>query len=482
MHTSSILLLDAPPNPQVEPDPDALFEEARARQRRRRRGAAIALLVVAAAGVAAYVVLRRSSTPTTVRLPNGPVVDVRALAGHGRLAFVSRSELYAVSGSHVRRLPLAPASSPGSLVPQDPVLSSDGKWLAYLEVDPNQAAPSQLWLAHGDGAGARRVAVPTPERIVGWHGDTLAVLAGPERTKQPCPCSSPTTIRLVSPDGSSRVVVRAPWIYGAAWSPDGRAIAYGDDDVWTNRIASVPAAGGKPTIWWTQPRLRVQGGWTTVVMEVAGWWKRGIGFWSYPDGSVRNNDSTPLSLVARPGAPPTQIGETLSSGATDVLSASSTGMLAIQQAAWNPGRNAWTGKTLAVCGARRCTSDSVAGTITVDPAWSPDGRTLLFAYAPDFGEGPWGMKRLEAWFAQHRAQLYDPKTATTRALPAANGGTAFVWSPDGKGLLFVKNDALWLLPRLDGQAVRIAGPIYPAGRWPQYYAQVDWAHQFSWAD
>jgi hypothetical protein len=464
------LLLDAPPKSPPPPlGADALFEAARVHQRRRRRGIVVALLLVSAAGVAAFLVLDRSAGQAVVHVPNGPVVNVRALAGHGRLALVSRGSLYVVSGTRVRRLP----RPPGYFVPQDPQLSTDGEWLAYLEASPNGVTPSTLWLARGDGTGAREVVIPTPAQIVGWHNDTLAVLAGPQRKKQPCPCFSSTTIRLVSPDGTSRVIARAPWIYGAAWSPDGTAIGYGDDDTTTNRIASVPTTGGTPTVWWAQPK---------VVLRVAGWWKHGIGFWSFPFGSVHNNDSTPLSLVARPGALPKQIGETLSSGATDVLSASPSGMLAIQQAAWNPGRNAWTGKTLAVCGVTRCTSDSVAGTIKVDPAWSPDGRTLLFAYAPDFGEGPWSMKRLEAWFARHRAQLYDPKTATTRALPAANGGTAFVWAPDGKSLLFVKNDALWLLPRLDAKAVRIAGQIYAAGRWPQYYAQVDWAHQFSWAD
>ena len=146
-YTSSIVLLDAPPLSPPAQDPAALIEEARDRQRRRWRGIAAVLFLVAAAAIAAFDVLGRSSTPAIERVPNGPVVNLRALSGHGRLAFVSGGVLYAASGSHVRRLPAAS----GHFVPQDPQLSADGKWLAYREVSPNGVTPSQLWLARGDG-------------------------------------------------------------------------------------------------------------------------------------------------------------------------------------------------------------------------------------------------------------------------------------------------------------------------------------------
>jgi hypothetical protein len=66
-------------------------------------------------------------------------------------------------------------------------------------------------------------------------------------------------------------------------------------------------------------------------------------------------------------------------------------------------------------------------------------------------------------------------------VPGANGATSLTWSDDGRSLLFVRDDALWLLPSLDGRAERIAGPLYPPKNWPQYFAQVSWATQFSWA-
>ena len=44
----------------------------------------------------------------------------------------------------------------------------------------------------------------------------------------------------------------------------------------------------------------------------------------------------------------------------------------------------------------------------------------------------------------------------------------------------MRDDAVWLLPNLAGKPVRIATPLYPPNKWPQYYAEIDWAGQFAW--
>ncbi len=63
----------------------------------------------------------------------------------------------------------------------------------------------------------------------------------------------------------------------------------------------------------------------------------------------------------------------------------------------------------------------------------------------------------------------------------AAGASVPAWSADGKSLLYVAQDAVWLLPRLNGQSVRIAGPLFPPGHWPlSYYGQLGWSGQFAW--
>ena len=54
-------------------------------------------------------------------------------------------------------------------------------------------------------------------------------------------------------------------------------------------------------------------------------------------------------------------------------------------------------------------------------------------------------------------------------------------SRDDQGLLYVRDDALWLLPKLSGRPIRIAAPLFPLHNWPQYYAQVAWSAQYAWS-
>lgn len=77
--------------------------------------------------------------------------------------------------------------------------------------------------------------------------------------------------------------------------------------------------------------------------------------------------------------------------------------------------------------------------------------------------------------------MFDTATGRVRSLPSAHGATALTVSKNGESLLYVRNDALWLLPRLDGTPVRIAAPLFPLHNWPQYYAQIDWSYQFAWS-
>lgn len=464
-------------------DLELLVREARARQRRRRLHLTAALLGAAAIGGAVYGSLGRGSSENAgvKAIPHGPAVDVRAFAHRGRLAFISRGTLWLLDG---QRGTLRRMSSPHGFRPTAPIFSPDGKWLAYLETRPGATdGYSQLWISRADGSGAHVIRRLQVASLFGWSptSDVVAVSAGPERTKQPCPCYSPTTLRIVSSDGAVRTFARSSWFYGAAWSPDGKSIAAAEVTYPVSKLVVYPTARGPGATWFRIARHQRLNGVNGILFQVAGWWPNlGIGLWVFGDGAIRNLDATPLDVVSGAGARPRPLGRTLSDGGTDAFAASPNGQLAIVTD-HGGGRAAWQDKQVILCGPTSCQPlPHRPGAVTVDPAWSADGKTLAYAEAPNVLVGPWSQKRIGAWFAGHRVLLYKTATRRTRSAPAADGATAINWSANGRSLLYVRNDALWLLPTLASKPVRIATPLYPPSNWPQYYAEIAWASQFAW--
>jgi Tol biopolymer transport system component len=86
--------------------------------------------------------------------------------------------------------------------------------------------------------------------------------------------------------------------------------------------------------------------------------------------------------------------------------------------------------------------------IDVDPAWSPDGRTIAFARQD---HGP------------QRIYLTHTDGSATRPLTM---GRSPSWSPDGKNLAFAFAGSVYTI-RLDGQARRriVSGLVKPLVRW-----------------
>jgi WD40-like Beta Propeller Repeat len=440
-----------------------------ARRMPRWTATAVAVAAVVAAGCGSV----PPSPPRPVPPQSGPVpsVDAAALAGHGELAFVSRGRLWVLDGATgmLRRV------ATHGLRPLDPVFSRDGRWLAFAgrsASSPVQA--STVWLARGDGSGAHQVVASGT--LIGWSpaADVLAVAAG-------------NVIRLIQPPGSVRTLARAAGLWSAVWSPDGRDLAVATRH-WPSAttLASYPVAGGKPAVWLRlNARSSVLNGMNEVIIDPAGWWPRwGIGFWVFGDGMVHNNDQAPLDVISAPGARPRLLGYTLSDGTAPQAAAAPNGSLAIVN---NPSRHAlgriiWQDKAVETCDPAdgRCGAvPAPPSAVTLDPAWSPDGSTLAMVRAPYRASAGFPQHLTEAWYGAHRLWLYGPVGRSVRELDAS-GASVPAWSADGRSLLYVAGDAIWLLPRLEGPPVRIAGPLFPPGHWPLYCGQVDWVSQFGW--
>lgn len=518
---------DRPPPTELDDLAEALIREARARTRRRwlRRAAVLAALVGIGAGL--YAVLGGGSAGAIVETASRPYVNVHAFKGQGELAFVSRGRVWALDGTSgtLRRLP-----TPVGFTPSSPVLSHDGRWLAYLvRRDRNQYGPYELWIARADGTGARRVLGLTVNEPVGWSptSDLVAVVA----REAGYPNGSPTAVDLVFPDGHTRAlfarsgrrqILRWGGIWSVVWSPNGSSLGvstYSPERQSGTQILDVPiTVGSKPTVWlWMRNSQRLKGalncgshcGDTDAVAQLAGWWpKWGIGFWVFSSGMTHNSDSTPLVFISGAHAPPRLIAQTLSDGTTDAVSAGPNGQLAVVASGESAGREYGYGKAVESCSVRTvictplpgastwtgqslqckpCFDAAVKGPgsgVSLDPAWSPNGTALAYVKSPAWRSA--GFPTL-SWFGAHQLYVWNSRTNSEQRIGTITGSSLPTWSRDGKGLLYVSGDGLWLANATTGKAMEIEHPLYPESAWKKvrsttlgFYGQIPWSQQFSW--
>jgi dipeptidyl aminopeptidase/acylaminoacyl peptidase len=434
------------------PVPDGWAEiEARARRSTRAHrlvpAVAVVLALVVAAG--ALVTQRRergeiigAAAPhaaARVSFPRGPTVEVSALAGEGRVAFVSGGRVYIVDGDAgtVRRVTEGGDAS-------DLAWSADGQWIAFSVRDAG-GEDYTSWVARADGSHAKRL-VDRPWSFA-WSpsGHLLAL-------------NSEDGLVTVEPSGTRRTIVPV-LVRSFAWSPDGRTIAYSLDPGLSGGrhvtgVFTVSARGGTPT-----RRLTPSG---DSAVGVEGWWRDGRGL--VLDG-VAGLEAIDLASGTRRG-----LVRVASSGSGAAL------------LAWSPDGSRFAapvddgpGKPkshMAVCepSTATCTTLALPASVTsyvMKPAWSPDGTRLTYVAEETGGRSLWvqpvdgGEPRLiERLRSEPLQGGEDPNP--NDSVPVGFGEPDVVpeWSHDGAMLLYRTGAELRLATVNSNRLrVRVARPV-----------------------
>lgn len=529
------MLLQTDQAPIADDSAQALIREAR-RRTRRRWARRLALLAVACGATATVIAVLVGTGPGVIAATaKTPFVNAGAFSGHGELAFISRNRLWVLDGATgtLREMPGRPGYSPTT-----PEFSHDGRWLAYVLLSNQQEAdgPSQLWFAHADGSDAHPIRqLLVNYDMVGWS-PTEDVVAVPAGSSAHVPYQSATSLQVVSPDGAREVVaswsapseVRTGALENAVWGPDGRELAistWGEVGTIVRTVSIGP--GHHSTVWFAiRNRTPVRGlcpkscPGNDVIANLEGWSRRwGILTWFLCCGMTRNQDDTNLAVISSAGSPPRLFAQTLSTGLTKAVAPGPGGQLALVSSG-NEGRQLSQGKVVEVCryrgysctavpggtrwdysfkqpwpmrGARTPAPGQPGSGVSLDPAWSPNGRWLAYVKAPtEIRAGP-----PDTWYADHAIYLMSVASGHTRRLGAIDGASLPTWSSDSRSLLYTRDDGLWLMNVATGRSTRIEYPLFfksytesilagtktvtvPFLQYVPYYGQIPWSQQFAW--
>jgi TolB protein len=271
------------------------------------------------------------------------------------------------------------------------------------------------------------------------------------------------------------------------WSPDGKTLAYSatpraagspGEALWT-----VPAIGGAPKTWFTAAAESI---------PLAGWWLNGKGvlFWRDPNASSSIAADGLGLFTLRLGGKPRQLATTLPY--PDQLAQSPDGHDLALVAGF--GREIWHDKVLATCDVSTGTCRALPhrhGVIMLDPSWSPRANRIAFVQARDAGTiGGFGsVSRLLSWVHTRTLWVADPNGAGAHQLREAGTGVYDPqWSRDGRHVLYLRDNAIWLIGVPGGPPVKIvdsspvgSSPALPtAPRLFGYYGHVSWSGTLAW--
>ena len=421
--------------------------------------------------------------PHAVSTSNAVASGARGFAGHGRLAYVSGNRLYILDGT-VAGQPAALHPVATGKVPGDLAWSPDGKWLAFLVGVPTadgSVTAGQLWLTGPDGQDAHPVLAGSGAFAWSPTADVLAAISG-------------GSLDTIVAGQAPRPVFSTAGLTGTpAWSPNGATIAVSV----VHFTASKGFAGSDIELatsgkgdWAVTPLARS----ASDALLVDGWWTDGVFAWSDPqDSQSLAADGVPLVAYSLAGKAVT-LPRTLVHPA--FAAADANGVTIVT----GGDRYLWNAKTFEGCspaGACGPIIDATPDPVNLDPAWGPwvDGEpTVAFVHAAPETTTSFSQAVLAAWYKTRQLWLWYGTGANPYQVAGAGTGIAApTWAANGKFILYVRDNALWLIDpyggrvestpghpaRSGGPVVRVVGQLF-TGAWPDYYGYTDWQSQFAW--
>ncbi len=425
----------------------------------------------------------RAVPAATSQVTGVPVAGATAFTGHGRLAFVSSGRLYVLDGTARGTAAVLHAVVIGTVaagqVPGSPAWSADGKWLAFLVGNPGSdgaVSGGTLWIAGAEGQAARAALRTSGPFEWSPKADVVAALSG-------------TALMAVRPGPAAHAIWEDPGFTGRlAWAPDGRSIAVSV----INRDARKRFTGSAIDIVAPASEVALNNfaHSDTAALLIDGWWDDGNGLlaWSEPaDSARRAAGGLPLVAYGFSGPYDVTLATTLPYPSFAVPGPGSGVTLVT-----GGNRYLWHGKTIAsvtTAGTRRPGMDAEPAPVNLDPAWAAGAPTSAIAFVHASSKAPsgTGQAALSAWYATR--QLWYESAAGGNPFPVKEAGTGIAapeWSSNGQYILYVRDNALWLIRMLApngipalGPAARIVSQLFP-GAWPNHYAYTAWQAQFAW--
>jgi dipeptidyl aminopeptidase/acylaminoacyl peptidase len=337
--------------------------------------------------------------------------------------------------------------------------SASGEWLAYQQsVSPTVGSPSleELWLVRADGSGQTKVGgLPALVNLVFvWSpkDDVLAVM--------PQGGSDAKGLWLVRPGTAATLLASgdAP-VWSFAWSPDGGTLAYSRTLPFTDPLGrsdallTIPVIGGPPT-----QRLVAD---NAGILGIA-WAPDGRTLLYYDDPQHSGSllaDGVPLKTIA---LAPSARGGSFPDKKIDIFDEwiDTHRFIAVV----GGGRFPTSNKTIAICDTATVTCTPIAsqpGTVSLEPALSPDRSHVAFVRAAENSAGGFGSEAAAAaWLQTRTLWIVDLNTGVAQEQTTTRSGVfAPAWSRDGQRVLLTRDRAAWMYEVTTQSITKLIEPL-----------------------